>query len=45
MFVLCVLHSKDKRHSPDNQDNVVVQMKYREQKKKNPTGGMDDCLL
>jgi hypothetical protein len=27
MFVLCVLHSKDKRHS---QDKEVVDMKYRE---------------
>ena len=32
MFVLCVLYSKDKRHSQDNQDKEVVQMKYREQK-------------
>ena len=30
---VCVLYSKDKRHSQDNQDKVVVQMKYREQKK------------
>ena len=36
MFLLCVLYSKDKRHSQDNQDKVVVQMKYREQKKKFP---------
>ena len=34
MFVLCALHSKDKRHSQDNQDKVVVQIKYREQTKK-----------
>ena len=27
---VCVLYSKDKRHSQDNQDKVVVQMKYRE---------------
>jgi hypothetical protein len=33
MFVLCVLYSKDKRHSQDNQGKEVVQMKYREQKK------------
>ena len=32
MFVLCVLHSKDKRQSQDNQDKVV-QVKCREQKK------------
>ena len=38
MFVLCVLHSKDKRHSQDNQDKEVVDMKYREQKQ-NPWGG------
>ena len=42
MFVLCVLHSKDKRHSEDNQDINVVQMKYREQKKKIPLG---TCLF
>jgi hypothetical protein len=43
MLVLCVLYSKDKRH---NQDKEVVQMKCREQnKKKNPGGGMDVCLL
>jgi hypothetical protein len=29
---------KDKRHSRDNQDKEVVQMKYREQNK-NPGGG------
>jgi hypothetical protein len=46
MFVLCVLHSKDKRHNQDNQDKEVVQMKYREQKKIT-AGGMDDfsCML
>ena len=38
MFVLCVLYSKYKRHLQDNEDKVVVQMKYREQKK-NPGGG------
>ena len=32
MFVLCALYSKDKRHSQDNQDKEVVQMKCREQK-------------
>jgi hypothetical protein len=31
MFVLCVLHSKDERHSQGNQDKEVVQMKYREE--------------
>jgi hypothetical protein len=32
---VCVVccYSKDKRHSQDNQDKEVVQMKYREQKK------------
>jgi hypothetical protein len=34
MFVLCVLHSKDKRHSQDSQGTEVVQTKYREQTKK-----------
>ena len=29
MFVLCVLYSKDKRQSQDNQDKEV-QIKYRE---------------
>jgi hypothetical protein len=38
--LLCVLYSKDKRHS---QDKEVVQMKYTE--KKNPAEGMDVCLL
>jgi hypothetical protein len=33
MFVLCVLHSKDKRHSQDNQNKEVVQTN-----KKNPVG-------
>jgi hypothetical protein len=33
-FVLWVLYSKDKRHNQGNQDKVVVQGKYREQKKK-----------
>ena len=35
MFVLCELHSKNKkdtRHSQDNQDKEVVQMMYREKK-------------
>ena len=32
MFMLCVLYNKDKMHSQDNQDKVLVQMKYREQK-------------
>jgi hypothetical protein len=40
MFVLCQLHSKDKkykRHSQDNQDKEVVQMKYKRiQKKRGP---------
>jgi hypothetical protein len=30
IFVLCVLYSKDKRQSQDNQDKEVVEMKYRE---------------
>jgi hypothetical protein len=42
--LLCVLHSKDKRHSQDNQDKEVEQAKYRE-RKKNPTGDMDVFLL
>jgi hypothetical protein len=41
MFVLCVVYSKDKRHSQHNQDKVVVQMKYREQNK----NGMDVCVV
>ena len=32
MFVLCVLYSKDKRQSQDNQDKEVY-INYREQKK------------
>jgi hypothetical protein len=36
IFVLSVLHSKDKRHSQDNEDKEIVEMKYREQKKKFP---------
>jgi hypothetical protein len=39
MLVLCVLYSKDKRHSQDNQDKEVVQMKVqREQKKMSRQG-------
>ena len=41
MFVMCVLCSKDKRHSQNNQDKEV-QVKYGE--KKIPAGGMDVCL-
>jgi hypothetical protein len=37
--VLCVLYSKVKRHSQDNQDKEVVPMKYREENK-NHTGGI-----
>ena len=37
MFVLCVFYSNDKRHSQDNQDRVVVQMKYREQEEEKQT--------
>ena len=44
MFVLCVLYSKDKRHSQDNQDKEVVQTVYREQNKKT-AGGRVDFLL
>ena len=29
MFVLCVLYSKERSHSEDNQDEKVVQMKYK----------------
>ena len=32
MFVLCELHIKDKRHSQDNEDKEIVQLKHREQK-------------
>ena len=39
MFVLCVLYSKDERHSQDNRDKEVLQMKYREQKKKESCRG------
>ena len=42
--LLCVLYSKDKRHSQDNQYKEVEQVKYRE-REKNPTGDMDVCLL
>jgi hypothetical protein len=38
MFVLCVLYSKDERHSQDSQDKEVVQMKYREQTLKSRQG-------
>jgi hypothetical protein len=38
MFVLCVLYSKAKRYSQDNQDKEIVEMKYREQKKNIPDG-------
>jgi hypothetical protein len=41
--VLCVLHTKEKRQSQDNQNIKVVQMKYRG--KKNPAGGMDVCVV
>jgi hypothetical protein len=33
MFVLCVLYSKDKRHSQDNQDTEVVQIIVQRTKK------------
>ena len=33
MFVLCEMDSKDKKDKRHNQDKVVVQMKYREQKR------------
>ena len=29
MFVFCVLYSKNKGHSQDNQDKEVVEMKYK----------------
>ena len=37
----------DKNHSQDNQDKEVVQMQYREQKKKNPlrTTGVFSSIL
>jgi hypothetical protein len=37
---VCVvlLYNKDKRHSQDNHDNVVIQIKYRQKKKKIPPG-------
>jgi hypothetical protein len=44
MFVLCVLYSKDKRQSQDNQDKDV-QIKYKVFLKENPSRGMDVCLL
>ena len=42
-FVLCVLHSRDKRHGQDSQHKVVVEMKYREHKKNSPGARM--CVL
>jgi hypothetical protein len=39
-----VLYNKNKMQNQDNQDKAV-QTKHREQKKKNPAGGMDVCLL
>jgi hypothetical protein len=41
MFVLCELYSKDKRHSQDNQDEELVQMKQREQKIKFPMESLE----
>ena len=38
MFVLCVLYSKDKRQSQDKQEKEVVQIKYRDRRKKIPPG-------
>ena len=45
IFVLCELHSKDKRHSQDNQDKAVIQMKYKEQKKFLRGHGCLCCVL
>jgi hypothetical protein len=46
MFVLHVLHSKDKRHSQDKEDKEIVKIKYREQKKYILLGAwMFVCLL
>jgi hypothetical protein len=40
MFVLCVLYSKDKRQSQENQDREVwTKHKARTKNKKNPVGG------
>jgi hypothetical protein len=41
-----VFHSKDKRYSQDNQDKDVVQMKYREQKRRRriPLGTWFDSM-
>jgi hypothetical protein len=41
LFVLCVLYSKDKRQSQDNQDKVVVQTKYRGKKNSDGIGIFD----
>jgi hypothetical protein len=40
-----VLYSKDKRHSQDNQDKEVVQMKYRQKKKSRRGPGYFCCLV
>jgi hypothetical protein len=45
MFVLCVLYSKDKRQSQDNQDKEVVQIKYRERENKESTLRHDTGLI
>jgi hypothetical protein len=37
--LLCVFYSKNKRHSQDNEDKEVVEMKYREQKNKKKSRG------
>ena len=44
IFGLCVLYSKDKRHSQYNQ-NKEVQIKCRERTKKIPPGSMDVCVV
>ena len=42
---MCVLHSKDKKVQSGQSGQSRSTMKYREQKKKNPDGCMDVCLL
>jgi hypothetical protein len=43
MFVLCVLYSKDKRQSQDNQEKAR-QTKYRERTKKKTSRPGHGCL-
>ena len=45
MFVLCVLHSKDKRHSQDNHDKEVMQISKENFKKSCRGHGCVCCVV